>query len=72
MVDFRFDLTKRIGTMLGSNHHKFLTIDLAALDFVKTSGWVPRPSDDRSPCEDIVHQRSRLSAVKQAGSRLGF
>ena len=68
MIDFRFDLTKH-GTMLRS---KFLSIDVAALDFVKTAGRVSRPSDNRSPCEDIVHERSRLGAVKQAGARLGF
>jgi hypothetical protein len=56
MIDFRFDLTKH-GTMLRS---KFLSIDVAALDFVKTAGRVSRPSDKRNPCEAIVHERSRL------------
>ena len=56
MIDFRFDLTKH-GTMLRS---KFLSIDVAALDFVETAGRVSRPSDKRNPCEDIVHERSRL------------
>jgi hypothetical protein len=71
MIDFRFDLTKR-GTMLRSNHHKFLAIDVAALDFVKTAGRVSRPSNNRSPCKNIVHERSGLGAVKQAGARFGF
>jgi hypothetical protein len=72
MIDFRFDLAERVGTVLRGNHHEFLAIDLAALDLVKTAGRVSRPSDNRSPCEDIVHERSGLGAVKQAGARLGF
>jgi hypothetical protein len=72
MIDFRFDFTKRVGTMLQSNHHKFLAIDLAALDFIKTAGRVSRPSYNGSACQDIVHERSWLGAVKQAGARLGF
>ena len=72
MIDFRFDFTKSVGTMLRGNYQKFLAIDLAAFDFVKTAGRVSRPSDNRSPGKDIVHERSGLGAVKQAGPRLGF
>ena len=72
MIDFRFDLTECVGTMLRGDHHEFLAIDVAALYFVKTAGRVSRPSDNRSPCENVVHERSGLGAVKQAGARLGF
>ena len=72
MIDFRFDLTERVGTMLRGHRHEFLTIDLAALDFVETAGRVSRPSDNRSPCKNVVHERSGLGTVKQAGARLGF
>ena len=72
VIDFRFDLTERVGTVLRGNHHEFLAIDFAALDFVKTAGRVSRPSDHWSSCEDIVHERSGLGTVKQAGARLGF
>jgi hypothetical protein len=72
IIQLRFDLTKRVGTMLRGDHHKFLAIDFAALDFVKTAGRVSRPSDNRSPGKDIVHERSGLGAVKQARPRLGF
>jgi hypothetical protein len=72
MIDFCFDLTECVGTMLGSHDHEFLAIDVAALDFVKTAGRVSRPSNNRSPCKNIVHERSGLGAVKQAGARFGF
>ena len=68
MIDFRFDLSESVGTMLRGKHHEFLAIDFAALDFVKTAGRVARPSDHWSPCENIVHERSGLGAVKQAGA----
>jgi hypothetical protein len=72
MIDFRFDLAERVGTMLRGDPHELLAIELAALDFVKTAGGIPRPSDNRSACQNIVHERSWLGAVKQACARLGF
>jgi hypothetical protein len=72
MIDFRFDLTERLGTMLRGDTHEFLAIQLAALDFVKAAGGISRPSDNRSACQNIVHERSWLGAVKQASARLGF
>jgi hypothetical protein len=72
MIDFRFDFKQGVGTILGGDDHEFLAIGIAALDFVKTAGRVSRPSDNRSACENIVHERSRLGAVKQASARFGF
>jgi hypothetical protein len=58
--------------MTGGDDDEFLAVGVAALDFVKTARRVSGPSDDGSACENIVHERSGLSAVKQAGARLGF
>ena len=71
-IDFRFNLKQGVGTMLGGDDHEFLAVGVAALDFVKTTRRVSRPSDNGSACENIVHERSGLGAVKQTGARLGF
>jgi hypothetical protein len=71
-VDFRFDLLQGFRTMLGGDLHEFLAVRVTAFDFVKTTRRVARPADHGSACENIVHKRSGLGAVKQAGARLGF
>jgi hypothetical protein len=71
-VDFRFDLMQGFRTMLGGDLHEFLAVRVTAFDFVKTTRRVARPADHGSACENIVHKRSGLGAVKQAGARLGF
>jgi hypothetical protein len=71
-ADFRFDLKHSLRTMLGGDHHEFLAVRVTALYFVKTTRWVARPADNGSACENIVHERAGLGAVKQAGARLGF
>jgi hypothetical protein len=71
-VDFRFDLMQGFRTMLGGDLHEFLAVRGTAFDFVKTTWRVARPADHGSACENIVHKRSGLGAVKQTGARLGF
>jgi len=71
-TDFRFDLEHGVGTMLGGDHQELLAIRVTALYFVKTTRRVARPADNGSSRENIVHKRSGLGAVKQAGARLGF
>jgi hypothetical protein len=71
-TDFRFDLEHGVGTMRGGDHQELLAIRVTALYFVKTTRRVARPADHGSSRENIVHKRSRLGAVKQAGARLGF
>jgi hypothetical protein len=71
-TDFRFDLEHGVWTMLGGDHHELLAVRVTALFFVKTTRRVPRPADNGSARENIVHERSGLGAVKQAGARLGF
>jgi len=72
MTDLRFDLEQRVRTMLRGDHHELLAVRVTALYFVKTTRWVARPADNGSACENIVHERSGLGAVKQAGARFGF
>ena len=72
VADFRFDLKQSVRTVLGGDHHEVLAVRVTTLDFVKTTRRVARPADNGSACENIVHERSGLGAVKQAGARLGF
>jgi hypothetical protein len=69
---FRFDLQQRVGAILGGDHHELLTVRVTAVYFVKTSRRIAGPADDWCTRENIVHERSRLGAVKQAGARLSF
>jgi hypothetical protein len=69
---FRFDLQQGVGTILGGDPHELLTVGVAAVYFVKTSRRIARPADDWRTRENIVHERSGLGAVKQAGARLSF
>jgi hypothetical protein len=57
--------------MFGGHSDELLTIGVAAVYFVKPSWRIARPADNRRAREHIVHERSRLSAVKQAGARFG-
>ena len=59
--------------MLGGDPHELLTVRVAAVYFVKTTRWrVAGPADNGSTGENIVYERSRSGAVKQAGARLSF
>ena len=68
----RFDLEQRVRTMRGGDHHEVLAVRVTTLDFVKTTRRVARPADNGRACENIVHERSGLGAVKQAGARFSF
>ena len=70
--DLRFDLKHSVWTMLGGDHYELLAVRVTTLYFVKTTRRVTRPADNGSACENIVHERSGLGAVKQAGARFGF
>jgi len=59
-------------TMLGGDLQEFLAVRVTAFDFVETTRRVARPADHGSAGENIVHERSGLGAVKQAGASLGF
>jgi hypothetical protein len=69
---FRFDLQQGVGAILGGDHHELLTVRVTAVYFVKTSRRIAGPADNGRTREDIVHERSGLSAVEQAGARLSF
>jgi hypothetical protein len=71
-TDFPFDLEHGVGTMLEGDHQELLAVRVTALYFVKTTRRVARPADNGSAGENIVHERSGLRTVKQAGARLGF
>ena len=58
--------------MAGSDRLEFLAVTVGAVYFVKTARRVASPSDNGSACKNIVHERSGLGAVEQAGARLGF
>jgi len=58
--------------MLGGDDHELLAVRVTALYFIKTTRRVARPADNGRARENIVHERSGLGAVKQAGTRLGF
>jgi hypothetical protein len=58
--------------MPGRHPLEFLTIRVAAVYFVKTTWRVTGSPDDRSPCENIVHERSGLGTIKQASAGFGF
>jgi len=45
---------------------------VTAVYFIKTTPADRGPADNGAPGEDIVHERSGLRAVKQAGARLSF
>jgi hypothetical protein len=69
---FRFDLQQGVGAILGGDHHELLTVRVTAVYFIKTSRRIAGPADNGRTGEDIVHERSGLRAVKQAGARLSF
>jgi hypothetical protein len=69
---FRFDLPQGVGAILGGDHYELLTVRVTAVDFVKTSRRIARPADNGCTRENVVHERSGLGAVKQAGARLSF
>jgi hypothetical protein len=69
---FRFDLQQGVGAILGGDPHELLTVRVTAVYFVKTSRRIAGPADDWRTRENIVHERSGLGAVKQAGARLSF
>jgi hypothetical protein len=69
---FRFDLQQGVGAILGGDHHELLTVRVTAVDFVKTSRRIAGSADDWRTRENIVHERSGLGAVEQAGARLSF
>ena len=69
---FRFDLQQGVGAILGGDSHELLTVRVTAVYFVKTSRRIAGPADDWRTRENIVHERSGLRAVEQAGARLNF
>jgi 16S rRNA G966 N2-methylase RsmD len=71
-ADFRFDLKQCVGAMLRSDYHKLPAVRVAAIDFVQTTRRIAGSADNGSTCKNIVHERSGLGAVKQAGARLSF
>ena len=71
-ADFRFDLAECLGAMLGGNRHELPAVRVAAIDFVQTAWGVAGSTNDRSTRENVMDERSGLSAVKQAGARFNF
>jgi hypothetical protein len=71
-ADFRFDLRQCVRAMLRGDYHKLLAVLVAAVYFVKTTRRIAGPADDGRTCKNIVHERSGLGAVKQAGARVSF
>ena len=71
-AELRFDLQQGVGAILGGDYHELLTVRVTAVYFVKTSRRIAGPADDWRTRENIVHERSGLGAVKQAGARLSF
>jgi len=71
-ADFRFDLKQGVRTILGGDRRELLAIGVAALYFIKTARRIARSGDYRSAGENIVHERARFGAVKQAGARFRF
>ena len=57
--------------MLRGHSDELLTVGVAAIYFVTAAWRIPDPADNGRAREHIVHERSRLSAVKQAGARFG-
>jgi hypothetical protein len=71
-ADLRFNLAECVRAMLRGDCHELPAVRVAAIDFVQTAGRIAGPTDDGSTCENIVDERSRLGAVKQAGARFNF
>ena len=71
-AELRFDLQQGVGAILGGDHYELLTVRVTAVYFVKTSRRVAGPADNGRTRENIVHERSGLGAVEQAGARLNF
>lgn len=71
-TDFRFDLPHGIGTKLRRDLEEQLAICVAAVELIKAAWRVARPADYWGAGENIVHERSGLSAVEQARTGLGF
>src|ERR671923_566241 len=71
-VDLRFDLMEGFRTMAGGDLHEFLAVGVTALYFVKAARRIAGPTNNGSACENLVHGRAGLGAVKQASARLGF
>jgi hypothetical protein len=71
-ADFRFDLMEGVRTIPGGDRRELLAVRVAALYFIKTARRVARPGDYRSAGENIVHERARLGAVKQASAGFGL
>jgi hypothetical protein len=49
------DFMHRIRAMLGGDLEKLLTVRVAAVEFVKTTGRVARSTDNRSAREHVVN-----------------
>ena len=71
-ADFRFDLMEGVRTIPGGDRRELLAVGVAALYFIKTARRVAKPGDHGSASENIVHERARFGAVKQAGARFRF
>jgi hypothetical protein len=71
-ADLRFNLAECVRTMLGGNRHELPAVRVAAIYLVQTAWRVAGSTNDRSTRENIVDERSGLSAVKQASARFNF
>jgi len=71
-ADFCFELLEGVRTMPGGDRCELLAVGIAALYFIKTARRIARPGDYGSAGENVVDERARLSAIKQAGARFGF
>jgi hypothetical protein len=69
---FRFDLKEGVRAMSGGDRRELLAVRVAAFYFIKTARRIARPGNYGSAGENIVHERARLGAVKQAGAGFGF
>jgi len=58
--------------MLRGDYHKLPAVRVAAIYFVQTTRLIAGSADNGSTRKYIVHERSGLGAVKQAGARFSF
>lgn len=71
LTESRRDFWHRLGTEFCGDCQEFLTISITAIHFIKAAGCITRPADNGRARENIMHQRSGLSAVQQAGAGFG-
>jgi hypothetical protein len=71
LTDSRPDFRDSVGTEFRGDAQEFLTVRIAALSFIKTARWITGPGDNGRAGEHVMHDRSRLGAIEQAGTRLG-